>query len=182
MNGTLGVLLAAGQSRRFGPEDKLLTPYAGQPLVTHAAEAMRGAGCDSLAAVVSASRVAALLAGFAPLRVAPGLPMSRSFAAALARARATGAERLLLCLGDMPGIDATLLRRLIAQPGSAACVCEGRRLPPACIVAADFSQAEALPEGDHGARALIGTLPAAQLIAIDAMRARDVDRASDLTI
>lgn len=181
MTGTLGVLLGAGQSRRFGPEDKLLAPYAGRPLVTHAADAMRGAGCDALAAVVSSPRVAALLLGFAPLPVAPGLPMSQSFAAALAHARAVGADRLLLCLGDMPGIDAVLLRRLIAREASAACCCDGRRLPPACIVAADFAQAEALPQGDHGARALIATIPEARLIDIEPAFARDVDRTSDLT-
>ena len=37
---TLGVLLAAGASRRFGAEDKLLAPWQGQPLVMAASRAL----------------------------------------------------------------------------------------------------------------------------------------------
>lgn len=122
----LGVLLAAGQSRRFGPGDKLLAPLAGRPLVCHAAGALAASGVGALAAVVSSPAVAALLPGFAALRVGPGLPMARSLARALVEhARALDAARLLVCLGDMPGVTPALLGRLLAQAGSAACVAGG---------------------------------------------------------
>lgn len=177
---SIGALLAAGLSRRFGPEDKLLAPWRGQPLVRHAAEALRGAGCAELIAVVSQPEVAAQLPGFTLLWVAPGLPMSQSFSAVLSHAQRRGAGGLLLTLGDMPQVDGALLRRLLALPGSAACIADGRRMPPAHLVAADFADALALPPGDHGARAVIAAIPPERLVAIDRATARDIDLPGDL--
>ena len=48
----VGILLAAGQSRRMGAVNKLLAPLAGKPLVRHATEAMLAAGLDDVIVVV----------------------------------------------------------------------------------------------------------------------------------
>lgn len=177
----LGALLAAGASTRFGPEDKLLAPWRGRPLVTWAADALHQAGCDRLIAVTSSPAVAAALpAAFECCRVPPGLPMSVSVKAAVAAAARMEARCVLLCLGDMPEVTPDLLRRLLARPGSAACRAGRRRLPPAQIADADFARVLALPEGDHGARDLIADLPEARLIPISANAARDIDRPADL--
>ncbi len=179
---SLGVLLAAGESRRFGTEDKLLAPWRGRPLVATAAAAMANAGCDGLAAIVSSPAVAAVLpADFVPHRVAAGQPMAVSFRPAVALAEASGATRLLICLGDMPGIEVGLLERLLAAPGSAACLCDGIRLPPMALARADFTAASAAAEGDRGARRFLAALPATALIPIAAAVARDIDTPDDLS-
>ena len=83
---SLGVLLlAAGQSRRFGPRDKLLALLAGRPVVAHALDALALPEADFRLAVVSADPVAAIArkAGFDALPVAPGLPQADSLKAGL---------------------------------------------------------------------------------------------------
>lgn len=178
----LGALLAAGASRRFGPQDKLLATHRGKPLMLWAAEALLGAGCESLAAVVASPETAAILPpGFAPLRIAAGLPQSESLKAAVRAAQAAQADRLLLLLGDMPQISARTLRRLLAMEGSGAraCLHEGRRLPPALLTAADFPEA-LRAEGDQGARGILARLTPEALLALSAAEAADVDRPEDL--
>nr|WP_010394677.1 NTP transferase domain-containing protein [Paracoccus sp. TRP] len=176
----VGSLLAAGQSQRFGSEDKLLALWRGRPLVDWAAEALRAAGCDQLIAVVSSPQVGDRLTGFHLLPVPPGLPMSHSFGRALGYASEAGAEGLLICLGDMPNVDTALLHQLSGHTHSAACISAGRPMPPAYVAASDFAAARAAPTGDHGARHIIATIPPERLIAIDAATAHDIDRPKDL--
>ncbi len=52
----VGLLLAAGLSRRFGGDDKLLTLFRGQALVRHAAAVMARLFLDRRMAVVSSRR------------------------------------------------------------------------------------------------------------------------------
>lgn len=178
----LGMILAAGQSLRFGAEDKLLAPWHGRPLITWAAEALRQSGCDSLGAVISSPEVGAVLPDdFARHLLPPGLPMSASFALALRNARDAGADGLLICLGDMPNISAALLRRLLASGESCACLQGDRRMPPAHIAAGDFGHALGPVEGDRGAREFLATLPRDRLIRIDARAAHDIDWPGDLS-
>lgn len=178
---TMGVLLAAGQSRRFGAPDKLLAQVGGQALVCHPARALAGLGCGGLAAVLSSDAVAAALPpGFQPIRIAPDQPMARSLLAALDHARRAGAGRLLICLGDMPGVTGATLARLLARPGDAACVQGGRRLPPVVIAAHSFAAVAALAQGDRGARDFIAALPPGALVPISATEARDIDTPGDL--
>ncbi|MDD2867450.1 NTP transferase domain-containing protein [Neomegalonema sp.] len=184
MKPPFGVLLAAGASRRFGPEDKLLALWRGRPLVLRAAEAMREAGCGSLAAVVSSPGVEAVLPeGFAPLRIAPGLPMADSLRRAVLAAQEAGAGSLLICLGDMPGISGETLRRLIsgAEGRTRACVRAGVRSPPALLASADFAAA-LRAEGDQGAREVLRGLAPEDLLALTPEEAADVDLPGDLAL
>lgn len=177
----IGVLLAAGASKRFGTQDKLLHPVGDRPLLHWSARALLSSGCDRVLAVVSSDRVAeAMPVGIQPISIAPGLPMAQSFQAAIAAARQEGAARLLIALADMPGISAALLRRLLDLSGDAACQCDGRRLPPVVLSAASFDRAMKLAQGDRGARALIANLPSSQILPIPASAALDVDRPEDL--
>lgn len=178
---TLGVLLAAGASRRFGAEDKLLAPWQGAPLVATAARTLAKAGCDELAAVVSSEAVAAALPpGFQAIHIESGLDMSASFRAACRFAEAREAGRMLIVLGDMPGVRPETLIQLLAPPhASRACHLEEARTPPAVLLRQDWRKA-ALDEGDHGARSVIAALPASSLLALSSDEAKDIDTKSDL--
>lgn len=181
---SLGVLLlAAGQSRRFGAQDKLLAPLAGRPLVAHALAAARLPGARMRLAVVAAPEVAdiARQAGFATLSLPPGGAQADSLTAGLAHLRKAGITRLLVVLGDMPWVQAGDLRALLALAGDqAACVtCDGVPGPPAVFPQGMFDALARL-SGDRGAGALLRQIPDARRLALPPARLRDVDTPGDL--
>lgn len=167
-----GILLAAGQGRRFGGQ-KLLAPLRGRPLVTWATEAM--AGITPKVAVVSDSRVAEVLPGWRCIMVPPG-GQANSLRAGLAALPQW--DRVVICLGDMPDVTAAHVARIIAATGDRpAASHDGRAaMPPACF---PRSYAERLVEltGDRGAGSLIAK--GAALIAAPSLL-RDVDWPTDL--
>lgn len=177
---TVGILLAAGRSRRFGENDKLLAPWRGAPLVLAAARTLAAAGCEALAAIVSSDAVGDVLPeDYALCRVPQGQPLSASFRRAREWALAVEADRLLIALGDMPAIAPETLRRLAARPESGACIHRGIRMPPALLRVEDL-RGFALEEGDRGARGLLATLPETALLPLAENEARDVDYPQDL--
>lgn len=179
--GFVGVLLAAGASRRFGPEDKLLAPWRGAPLVQAAATTMTAAGCDSWHAIVSRDAVArALPPEFTPRLVSPGQPMAASFHAALDLAEAQNATRLLIALADMPAVPPEIFLELARRRNSAACLCGEMRVPPVLLARADFAAARRSASGDWGARSLLAEFTPAQLLPLSAQEARDIDTPADL--
>lgn len=178
---TLGVLLAAGASRRFGPEDKLLTPYNESPLINNAARALLSANCDSVIAVTSSTAVAAVLPkGIEALKVAPNKTMTESLEAASLFAQNGDYEQILVVLGDMPGISAVILQTLMQLEGpNRACIYGGARMPPALLKCADLNSVFK-HYSDSGARQLIATIPPASLLPLTANQALDIDRQEDL--
>ena len=153
-----GLLLAAGASRRFGAEDKLLADYAGRPLVAHAAEAMRMADLDDRVAVVTSDAVAAHLQGFRVIRIEQG-QQSDSLRAGLAAAGVP--DRLLIALADMPRVTAAHLDAVMNHAGDDAIAASHdgvSPLPPACFPRAMLPALAAL-KGDQGAGRLLRDLP-----------------------
>ena len=134
---TVAILLAAGASRRFGEADKLLAPFRGRALIGHAAQAVRQCGADACLAVVTSDAVAAQLEGFDFVRPPEAPPaQSDSLRAGIAAALVRGATRVLVVLGDMPFVDAAILKAVLARAtaDSASAVTDGaRRAPPACF-------------------------------------------------
>lgn len=80
----------------------------------------------------------------------------------------------------MPLVSAVQLRRLLDMPGDAACLCDGRRLPPIVLSAVSFERAAELAQGDRGACSLTADLPSSQLLPIPVSAALDIVRPEDL--
>jgi molybdenum cofactor cytidylyltransferase len=160
------VVLAGGQSRRMGGPNKLLAEIGGKPLVRRVVEQALASRARPVLVVTGheRERVTAALSG---LDVgfthnpdyAEGL--STSVKAGIA-ALPTEADAAVICLGDMPHIDAALINRLIDafDPANGALIVVptsgGKRGNPVLWGRRFFAELSAL-QGDVGARHLIGT-------------------------
>ncbi len=177
------LLLAAGRSERFGPEDKLLAQLDGRPLINHAANAARAVDATIRIAVVSNPALHPHIDGFdivVPDTDAPS--QSDSLRAGLSKALEQEPDKILVLLGDMPGVTPDLLHVIIQKATSdlpAAATDGTNPMPPACFPRSAVDQLLAL-SGDRGARALLRDLPASQLVQAAPQMLRDIDRPSDL--
>lgn len=170
---TTVVLLAAGASRRFGKDCKLQAAYRGKPLIRHAAEAILDTGFPALA-VIADPAIEALLPEFRIVRSTG--PQSQSLRAGLAQ---VGDECAMIVLGDMPHVDAALLRRVAAAPAPAAASDGIRITPPATIPRFLFADIASL-QGDQGAGSMLRSRPDLCRIPVRAYCLKDVDIAQDI--
>ena len=164
------VVLAAGRSTRMGGPNKLVAEIAQRPLVRIAAEEALASRAKPVTVVTGHQRaeVETALAGL-PVRLvhnpdfAQGLGTSLRTGIAAVPANADGA---IICLGDMPQVDAGLIDQLIAafDPARSALIVvptfEGKRGNPVLWSRRFFPDLMAV-EGDVGARYLIGRYPEA---------------------
>lgn len=183
----VGLLLAAGQGRRFGG-DKLLHPLSdGTPIAVAAARHLREACPRSLAVLRPEQReLAGLLQaeGLETVFCAAAVDgMGHSLAAGVAAGE--DAAGWVVALADMPFVQPDTLRRVAdAISGGVALVApvhDGRRGHPVGF-AAHWRDALMKLVGDEGARAILAAHKA-ELLAIqtdDAGCLRDVDSRADL--
>jgi molybdenum cofactor cytidylyltransferase len=159
------IVLAAGRSTRMGGPNKLLAEIGGKPLVRIAAEQALASRASPVIVVTGHEheRVEAALAGMTVKLVhnpdfASGLGGSLKAGIAAVPTEADGA---VVCLGDMPQVDAALIDQLIAafdpEKGALAVVpvFDGKRGNPVLWSRRFFPDLTAI-EGDVGARHLIG--------------------------
>lgn len=175
---TAGVLLAAGHSRRWGAENKLLAQWHGQALATCAAATLRRAPVDLRAAVVRDPQVATLLPGWT-LLAPEGEDQSASLRSAVAWAEDVRAVRLLILLADMPALGDATIKAVVAactDRPSAVRHPDGRAGVPACFPAQMFGLLSNL-RGDRGAGSLLAE---AATIHAPAAELADIDRPDDL--
>jgi molybdenum cofactor cytidylyltransferase len=159
------IVLAAGRSTRMGSVNKMLAEIGGKPLVRIAAEQAVASHAHPVIVVTGHERekVEGALKGL-PVR----LVHNKNFAEGLGTSLKTGisavpeeADAAVVCLGDMPQVDAALINRLIAayDPERGALVVvpsiEGRRGNPVVWSRRLFPDLMGL-QGDVGARHLIG--------------------------
>lgn len=182
---TVGLLLAAGRSERFGVANKLLAPFKGKPLVAHAADAMQLVNLDYRIAVVRDRHVADALNGFETVLQPEGhAPQSANLALGARRAAELNAERLLIVLADMPLVGAALMREVLERCSSncPAAATDGELIcPPACFPAASLGALFAL-EGDQGGVSVIRKLPSNRLVTAPKGSLVDVDTPDDLAL
>jgi molybdenum cofactor cytidylyltransferase len=158
------IILAAGRSTRMGGPNKLLAELGGRPLVRMVTEQVLASKAQSVVVVAGhqAEEVEKALRGLKVKFV-----RNPDFAAGLASSVKAGvaavpanADAAVICLGDMPLIDARLIDRLIEafapDRGNliAVPVSDGRRGNPVLWSRRFFQELMTL-DGDIGARHLI---------------------------
>jgi molybdenum cofactor cytidylyltransferase len=159
------LVLAAGRSSRMGGPNKLVAEIAGKPMVRIAVEEALASKASPVIVVTGhqRDRVEAALSGL-PVRFvhnpdfADGLGSSLKTGIAAVPAESDGA---IVCLGDMPQVDAKLIDRLTGalDPEQGALIVvptiDGKRGNPVVWSRRFFHDLMTI-EGDVGARYLIG--------------------------
>jgi molybdenum cofactor cytidylyltransferase len=183
---TAGVVLAAGESRRYGAPKQLLD-WRGQPLVRHAAQAALRAGLDPVLAVVGAYRDR-VIAALERLDVLPvenprwETGQSSSVKAAVG-ALPAGVGSAVFLLADQPHIPPALIRDLVdTHAASLAPVVApriaGRRANPVLFDRNTFPELLSL-SGDVGGRGLFARHPVAWVEWGDPSILLDIDTPED---
>lgn len=158
------LLLAAGQSRRMGTENKLLAEINGKPLLRHVAEAAVKSSASAVYTVTGheRDRIRGVLADL-PIETLHNPDYASGLSSSLKtgfRALADRYDGILVCLGDMPFISATLLDKLIDafddEDGRSIVVptYRGKRGNPV-LISTDLNESIQLLTGDIGAKSLI---------------------------
>jgi len=155
-----GILLAAGQGRRFGA-DKLLQPLAdGTPLALAAARQLQAALPHTVAVVADADGELAGLLARLGLQVVANPHAAQGMGTSIASgvgASAT-ARGWVIALADMPWVPPAVIRDVahaLAQGADiVAPVCQGRRGHPVGFAARHGATLQQL-RGDAGARGII---------------------------
>jgi molybdenum cofactor cytidylyltransferase len=183
-----GIILAAGEGRRFGAQ-KLLAELDGRPLLQRVIDAAAVSALEDIVIVLGADAdriAAAIVPGRARLvrneEYASGL--ASSLQAGLRAIDATSHAALVL-LGDMPGVTTALISELMAlgkdsRSTAVVAVWRGRRSPPVLLHRSLWAAAFAL-RGDVGMReVLAGRHDVAELVVTARLGSLDdVDTAAD---
>ncbi|HMF22745.1 MAG TPA: molybdopterin-binding/glycosyltransferase family 2 protein [Pseudolabrys sp.] len=160
------VVLAAGRSTRMGAVNKMLAEIGGKPLVRIAAEQAVASHAKPVIVVTGheQEKVEAALKGL-PVRLVHNSDYAEGLGTSLKAGIAVvpqEADAAIVCLGDMPQVDAALIDRLIGalDPERGALVVvptiDGRRGNPVVWSRRFFHDLMSI-QGDIGARHLIGS-------------------------
>jgi molybdenum cofactor cytidylyltransferase len=181
------VVLAAGMSSRMG-RNKLLANIAGEPLVRRVVRAVEESRARPIVVVTGrdGSEISAALAG-----TAAKIVHNAHYRDGLSTSLRTGIEVVsesdgaIILLGDMPGITASLIDRIIASfcPGRSICVAtyRGKRGHPVLFDRRFYPALRSI-SGDIGARHVVGANEEAvcEMAADDEAPLIDIDTPEDL--
>ncbi|MEW5912106.1 MAG: selenium cofactor biosynthesis protein YqeC [Thermodesulfobacteriota bacterium] len=182
-----GVILAAGQGKRFGA-DKLLAPLAGRPLAAWVLAAALASELDLVVLVARDEVARALGPGGPRLRVVPNSAPEQGQALSLRLGLASlepEFSHILFLLADQPLISPSLIKQFLrlAREGVelAALQPQSRLRPPALFGRRYFAELADLT-GDQGGRSLLERYAEAvrAVKPLEAGQGADVDRPADL--
>ena len=186
MTTTAGLLLAAGEGRRFGGP-KALIELDGETLVERGVRLLQDGGCDPVVVVLGAQADLVRRHVRAEVVVADGWAegLGASLRAGLAALEPTSATSCVVALVDQPQVGADAIRRLLAQATADAAVAtyDGEPRNPVLLARRIWAEVAGLAVGDVGARAWLRANPD-RVVAVpcdDVGSADDIDTAADLT-
>lgn len=179
-----GILLAAGEARRFGRQ-KLLEPLHGVPLVRGAAERFIEAGLEPVVVVISPdSRVRQALAGLEVRLVENPTPTTGIAGSILVGVSAlpTTAEAVMIGVADQPHLTPAALSRLIEahREGAITVPRYGKQRGNPSIFDRRFFAELGELTGDEGGRRVVSAHSEAVIeVSLPAVMGIDVDHPED---
>jgi CTP:molybdopterin cytidylyltransferase MocA len=177
-----GLILAAGEGTRFGPEPKLLAELEGRPLLEYAIRAQCAVAELERIVVVLGAHAERLLDRVDFLRAESVVceEWRQGQAASLRRGAQAlrDADKVIVTLGDEPLITRETVARFVSAPPGAQAVYDGRPGHPV-VLGAEHLRALSGLTGDRGARELLAGGPKIELGGLGDV-GRDVDTTEDL--
>jgi CTP:molybdopterin cytidylyltransferase MocA len=156
-----GVVLAAGQGRRFGGF-KALAPVGGRSMLARAVSALREAGVARILVVANPGWSLPDDVGGVEILVNDGWAegMGSSLRLALSCSAVTQADAVALLLADTPLVTAECVRRVVAAGSGPDTLVQatyaGRRAHPVLIGREHLAGVREVAHADAGARAYLG--------------------------
>lgn len=163
---TAGVVLAAGEGRRFGGP-KAPAVVDGERLVDRAVRTLRDGGCDPVLVVLGAW-VGEVAAAHVVVNDDWASGMGSSLRHGIAALAAyPDVDRAVVSLVDLPGLTAAAVRRLVEDGGDlGACTYDGARGHPVVFARSHWAGVLAGATGDKGARDYLRS-HAAQVVLVE---------------
>ncbi|MCW2938050.1 MAG: hypothetical protein JWN00_1035 [Actinomycetia bacterium] len=178
-----GMLLAAGEGRRFG-RPKALVEFGGERLVDRGLRVLRSAGCSPVLVVTGAASIE-VIGGVVVPNADWRSGMGSSLRAGLA-ALPPSCPAVVVALVDQPRVSAEAVRRLIGAYDAGARIAvatyRGRPRNPVLIATEHFEGVAAMAVGDTGARAFLRAHPdlVTEVPCDDVAAPDDIDTPADL--
>jgi CTP:molybdopterin cytidylyltransferase MocA len=156
-----GLILAAGDGTRFGPESKLLADLGGRPLLDYAIAAQSSVPALERVAIVLGAQAESVLERVDLKRAEPVICQNwREGQAASLRCgmlflfEQAAASRVVVTLGDAPLIGSATVARFAGEPPGTRAVWHGRPGHPVVLGPEHLEPIRGL-DGDQGARGLL---------------------------
>ncbi len=175
MTRTAGLVLAAGEGRRFGGP-KAPFVIEGERLVDRAVRVLAEAGCDPVV-VVLGSWFGEISGADVVVNAGWSAGMGSSLRVGLAHLdEISDIERVVVSLVDLPGLTAEAVTRLMTSGADLAAACyDGDRGHPVLIGRGHWVGVSASAEGDRGARAYLADHEVALVEVGDVASGLDLD-------
>jgi molybdenum cofactor cytidylyltransferase/nicotine blue oxidoreductase len=176
-----GLILAAGDGSRFGPESKLVAPLEGRPLLEWAIEAQSRVPALERIVVVLGANASEVMDRADFLDAEPVVceewADGQSASLRCGVSALADADKVIVTLGDAPLITAQVVARFVDEKAPARATYDGRPGHPVALGPRELASIAGL-SGDRGARDL---LAGARMIECGHLcSGRDVDTPQDL--
>jgi len=175
------VILAAGESRRFG-SPKQLAEVDGRTLLDHVSATARASGLDPIVAVVPTWLARPSCGEWLRWIANPQPELGMSHSLRIGLKALTHAKAAVILLGDQPRVAAATIAKLLAARGDRPIVAAkagGVLAPPVLIERSHFEVAKTL-RGDQGLRDVLRGSPELVTPVPVAAHAGDIDTPDDL--
>lgn len=181
-------VLAAGQSVRFGPQNKLAAPIDGTPMLSRVCARALNAGADDVAVFLSDPELVTHVPKAVSVHyVIKDEPFSTRLHAVAQYADLVCARSVTIVLGDMPSIRADHLRRLRAacpKDGASRTVAHGGAQPyagvPVCLTGAHINLLRSA-QADRGLASIWSQIETSVDVPVDPDQVIDIDTPDDLS-
>lgn len=182
------LVLAAGASRRFGQQPKLLAELRGKPLLLHVLDALAPLDVPvTLVLGCNADQLRECLRGQAVTVIENPhweQGMGSSLACGIQHLQQQGSTRVLISLADQPALNTAGFKRMLAasngDPRRIAVSDAGQFIGPPCIFPQAYFAELLVLDGDHGARAVMRQHAESLLRVAWPESALDIDSREDL--